>query len=95
MFDTLNLAALRLLAAVPNPGGGAAPPGAEKLETILKWATWLGYGLCVLGVIIAATGMALQVRRGTGGMEAGAHLGWVLAGALIIGSASALVGQMA
>lgn len=90
VFDHLNLAALRLLSQVPNPGRGQAPPGADNLLTILRWAAYLGYAVCVLGVIVAAATMAIQHRHGTAG-ENGARLGWVLAGSLLIGSASALV----
>src|SRR4051794_17982699 len=102
MLDHLNLAVLQLLAAAPtatpsgiiDPGRGAAPPGAEKLTTLLQWAAYVGYAVAVLGVIIAAATMAIQHRHGTAG-DNGARLGWVLAGALLIGSASALVGAMA
>lgn len=96
MLGHLTIAALNVLAQIPDPGRGKAPPGAEKLTTLLQWAAYLGYAVCVLGVIIAAGGMVLQHRRGPGGgVEAGAGLGWVLAGSLLIGSASALVTAMA
>jgi hypothetical protein len=90
----LGRVAVRVLADVPNPGQGKAPPGAEKLLTLLQWAAYVGYAVCVLGVIMSAGAMALQHRHGTVG-ENGSRLGWVLAAALLIGSAAALVDKLA
>jgi hypothetical protein len=85
--------ALTVLAAVPNPGQGAAPPGSEGILTILKWAAWIALVVCVLGVIVAGAMMSVQARRGEGGEHA-SRLGWVLAGCILIGSASGLVGAL-
>ena len=41
---------VNLLAAVPNPGHGSAPPGSNKLLTILSWTAWGVFALCVAGV---------------------------------------------
>ncbi len=82
-----------ILAQVPNPGRGSQPPGSNGFVTILKWAAWVAFGVCVLGVIIAGASMAVSSRRGEGG-EHMSKLGWVLGGAIIIGSASALVGAI-
>ena len=92
MISTLLLAP-DVLAGVPNPGGGEAPPGSEGFLTILGWAAWIVFGLCVLGVIIAGGAMAVSNRRGEGGEHA-SRLGWVLAGAIVVGSASGLVGAL-
>lgn len=78
---------------VPNPGAGEAPPGSEGFLKILSWAAWIAFAVCVLGVIMAGATMAVQSRRGEGG-EHMSRLGWVLAGCIIIGSASALVGAL-
>ncbi len=83
-----------VLASVPNPGGGEAPPGSEGFLTILRWAAWISFGVCVLGVIVAGATMAVSSRRGEGG-EHGARLLWVFAGCIVIGSASGLVGALA
>lgn len=45
MPDVISLAAIAdhihaLAAAVPNPGQGEEPPGAEQLTTILRWVAW-------------------------------------------------------
>jgi hypothetical protein len=86
-------AAGQVLAGVPNPGTGQAPPGAQGFLTILRWAAWVAFGVCVLGVIVAGALMAVHSRRGEGG-ETAARLGWVLAGAIVVGSASGLVGAV-
>jgi peptidoglycan/LPS O-acetylase OafA/YrhL len=78
---------------VPNPGTGQAPPGSEGFLTIIRWGAWLAFGICVLGVILAGAMMAIASRRGEG-QEHGARLMWVLAGAIVIGSASGLVGAL-
>ncbi|QAY65004.1 hypothetical protein ET495_17275 (plasmid) [Xylanimonas allomyrinae] len=81
------------MADVPDPGAGTQPPGAEGFTKILGWAAWIAFGVCVLGVIVAGATMAIQSRRGEGG-EHMSRLGWVLAGCIVIGSASALVGAL-
>lgn len=78
---------------VPNPGQGEAPPGAGKLLTLLRWAAWIALGVCVLGVIACGAMMAISHRRGDGGEHAG-RLGMVLAGCILIGAASGLVGAL-
>ena len=93
MLDTLLPAAHRIAAGIPDPGSGTAPPGSEGLLAILSWAAWIAFGICVLGVIIAGGAMAIGNRRGEGGEHA-TRLGWVLAGSIVIGSASALVGAL-
>lgn len=86
----LEITALNVLAQVPNPGGGEAPPGSEGLLTILRWAAWIALALGVLGVIIAGITMMIQVRRGEGG-EGLSRLGWTLAGCVVVAGASGLV----
>lgn len=82
-----------VVVAAPDPGTGKAPPGSDKLVTVLSWAAWVALALCVLGVIVTGAMMAVQHRHGGGGEHA-ARLGWVLAACIIIGSASALVGAL-
>lgn len=78
----------------PDPGGGEPPPGSEGLLQILRWAFWIASALCVLGVMIAGGAMALAIRGHGMGGENVSRLGWVLAGCIVIGSASALVGTL-
>ncbi len=62
----------------------------EKITTVTDWVTAVAIAVCILGVIIAGAMMAIGQRRGEGGEHA-ARLGWVLAGCIVIGTASALV----
>ncbi|MDQ3157298.1 MAG: hypothetical protein M3Q98_11315 [Actinomycetota bacterium] len=78
---------------VPNPGKGVAPPGTAGLVKILQWVFYIASAMCVLGVLIAGGMMAVSVQRGSGG-EHVTRLGWSLAGCIVIGSASALVGAL-
>jgi hypothetical protein len=61
-----------------------------KVETVVSWVTTIAISICILGVIVAGAMMAIGQRRGEGGEHA-ARLGWVLAGCIVIGTASALV----
>jgi hypothetical protein len=79
-----------LFAAPPDPGTGEAPPGAEKLLTLLKWVAWVVFGLCVAGILIVAGRMAVMHQRGSGGEHA-SGLAWVAAACILAGSASSIV----
>jgi hypothetical protein len=82
-----------LAMAPPNPGQGERPPGADQLETLLKWVAWVVFGLCVTGVLIVAGRMAIMHRRGEGGEHA-SGLAWVAAACILAGSASAIVSAL-
>ena len=58
--DTIS----QVLAAAPDPGEGVAPPGSEKILTILQWAKWIFTAMAVLGGIYIAGQMVLAHRRG-------------------------------
>jgi hypothetical protein len=92
VFDQLTLAVLNVFAQAPN-AQSQAPPGSAQLTEILGWATWIAMGVCVLGVVIAGGSMAVQHRHGGGG-ESASRLGWVAAGCVVVGSASAIVNQL-
>lgn len=94
MFDVLTTTASHLLAApIPNPGTGVAPPGADKLTTLLSWVAWTVCVLCVAGVLIVAGRMAVIHHRGEGGQHA-AGLAWVAAACILVGAASGIVGAL-
>ncbi len=96
MTTTTAAGTFWLLAAVPNPGMGQAPPGSDKVLTILSWSAWIAFGVCVAGAIFAGAMMALSASgRHDGGGRHAASLAWVFAGCIVIGSASALVGALA
>jgi len=84
-----------VIAGVPNPGQGVAPPGSDKVTTLLSWLAWIVTALCVGGVLFAGGKMAVSHTRGYGGGgEHAASLGWVLAGCIVAGSASAIAGAL-
>ncbi|MFE3459956.1 hypothetical protein ACFXKD_20620 [Nocardiopsis aegyptia] len=90
MIESASEVALHL-AAVPDPGAGQAPPGADGFLAILGWAKWVALGICVLGLIVAGATMAIQSRRGEGGEHLG-KIGMVLGGVIVISAATSLVG---
>jgi hypothetical protein len=83
-----------LVLAVIDPGEGTAPPGSDKLTTLVGYVAWGVFALCVVGVLVAAGRMALAHHRGGGGGEQATSLGWVLVACVVAGSASALVGAL-
>lgn len=83
-----------LAGGIPDPGNGEAPPGSEGFQEILRWAAWMAFGVCVLGLIVSGGMMAIAHNRGDGGQH-GSRLMWVMAGSVVIGSASAIVAGVA
>lgn len=77
------------------PDNTPEAPGAVSgnVEKVVNWVTWIGMMVCVLGIIIAGTMMAIGQRRGEGGEHA-SRLGWVIAGCIVIGAASGLVNAL-
>ena len=89
----MTLAVLHLfIAAVPNPGQGSAPPGSDKLLTILRWAAWGTFAVCVAGVLLSGGRLAISHNQGYGGGNQHA-MGLVMSliGAVIAGSAASIV----
>ena len=80
-----------VMAEVPNPGQGEAPPGSGGFLMFLKWGAWIVFGLAVLGVLITAGAMMINHHRGQGGQHLAA-LGWVCGGSVVAASASGIVG---
>lgn len=78
---------------VVNPGGGEAPPGAEKIEKLIKWVMWLVSAACVAGILIVAGKMVLSHQRGQASEHAVA-LGWAMFGCILAGSASGIAGAL-
>ncbi|MFZ0088398.1 MAG: hypothetical protein WAL63_02750 [Solirubrobacteraceae bacterium] len=86
---------VNVLAAVPNPGQGSAPPGSDKLLTILSWTAWGVFALCAAGVLISAAKLAHSHNQGYGGAnQHTTSLVWTLVATVVAGSAAALVGVL-
>ncbi|TDD80433.1 hypothetical protein E1293_20695 [Actinomadura darangshiensis] len=65
----------------------------QPIMTLLRWVTWGVFGVCVAGVLIVATRMAIRHRSG----EFGAHatgLVWVGIATIVAASVSAVVGTV-
>ena len=90
MGDFLATVPQQVIAQVPDPAP-SQPPGTERFITIMSWVKWVALAICVLGLIIAGAGMAVQARRGEGGEHVG-RLGFVLFGVIIISGSGAIVG---
>ena len=52
-----------IIAEVPNPGTGTAPPGSEGILTILQWVAWIVFALAVVGILVTAGTMMVNNRR--------------------------------
>jgi hypothetical protein len=80
--------------AIPDPDP-VPPPGFEgPVGLIIGMLRWGGLALAVVGIIIIAARMMINVRRGEAAHEVGA-LGYVGLGIILIGAAAALVGFIA
>ena len=81
-----------LTLAVINPGQGVAPPGSDKLLTILRWTAWGVFAICVAGVLTSGARLAIAHNQGYGGGHQHAMgLVWSLLGAVIAGSLAASI----
>jgi hypothetical protein len=88
------LTALHLMAII-NPGQGVAPPGADKLTTIVQWTAWGVFAVCLGGVLLSAAKLAHAHNQGHGGANQHIqNLVWTLVGCVIAGSASAIVAAL-
>lgn len=66
-----------------------AIPGLTMVQTIVNTVAWISFGMCVVGIMACGGMMAMSHRRGENPAE---HVGSVMAGCLIVGSATSLVG---
>ena len=66
----------------------AAIPGLTMVQNIIGWVAWVAAGGCLIGLIAAGAMMAVAFSQGR---DHGSRLGGVMAGCLVVGSASTLV----
>lgn len=85
--------AVTVLASVVNPGQGTAPPGSDKVTTVISWAAWIATACCVAGFLFAGASMVFSGGSHAAGQH-GTRLGWVMGGCVVIGAASALVAAL-
>lgn len=79
--------------AQPTP---VAPPGFDKVSTVMNWAMWGFEAVCVLGFLACGAAMAVQ-HFGGGGREPGHHVGrlaWVCFGCILGAAAVPLVNAL-
>src|SRR5664280_386515 len=100
----MNLAEMVVLAApspspspTPSPGAGfnstpTAIPGVDKLQAIIGYSTWIATAVCLIGLIIAGASMAVAHHHGET-VQLG-RLGGVVAGCLVVGASSSVVGAI-
>lgn len=69
---------------------GTPPPGAEKLQLLIDWVTWIATALCGVGFVLIGTSLALSIRRGDTG-EHVARLGAAAGGVVLVGVSSRIV----
>lgn len=79
-----------LSAAVPDVSP-TAPPGSDKLTTILGWVLWIATLACVAAVITAGIKIAMGGHGRGGGGEHGMTLLLALLGAIVCGVAAGVV----
>lgn len=84
-----------LLAAVPNPGQGEAPPGSASILKLVGWVAWIAFAACVVGVLKAGGLLAAMGIGNRGGGDHGMALVAAIAGAIVCGSAAAIVTAVA
>ncbi len=70
-----------------------APPGSDKVLTVLGWVAWIIFAICIIAVMLVGARMAFTNRRGEGS-EAASSLGWVMGGLVLVSVASAITGAL-
>ena len=78
----------------PTDSGPVAPPGVEgKTDTVIGWAKWGCFTVCILGLVFVAVKLAISNRRGEGEDHA-KSLGAVMVGAILCGAAGSLIAAL-
>jgi hypothetical protein len=80
--------------AIDIPVTPAQPPHTGGAGTILGWLAWGAFACCVAGIIICGAMLAISHHRGGGGSEHGGRVLGVLAGCILVGAASGIVGTL-
>jgi hypothetical protein len=89
-MTNLVLSTVLPMIAQPSP---TAPPGADRIQTILSWAMWIVVACAVLGLLLTAGMMVLSHMQGRSQEHMG-RLGYVMAGMVIAGGAATMVNTL-
>ncbi len=95
MLHLLADQAAALLAVVPDPGQGEAPPGSDSILKVVGWIAWIAFAACVVGVLKAGGLLAAMGIGNRGSGDHGMALVASIAGAIVCGSAAAIVTAVA
>ncbi|GAB91613.1 hypothetical protein [Gordonia rhizosphera] len=82
------------LAADPITVNPTAPPGSDKLLTIISWAGWLGMVAAVVALIAAGAKFGFDRHQGTATNESAVRVAWTCAGCVVMAMAGGLVGAI-
>lgn len=82
----------RLTALVGNPTP-TAPSFAGKFTELVGWILWGCTMMCIVGIAVIGTMLAVSIRRGETGEHA-ARLGAAAAGVIIVGLSSTIVNTL-
>jgi hypothetical protein len=74
--------------AAPAIDYGQAPPGSDKFLQIVGYAGWAGLAIAVVGFVVAGIMMVVSSSGQHGNSGQMKTLGWVMGGAVVIGTAS-------
>lgn len=79
---------------VPMDSGPVAPPGvSDKTDTVIGWAKWGCFTICIIGLVLVAAKLAVNNRRGEG-EDHGKSLGAVMAASILCGAAGSLIAAL-
>lgn len=75
----------------------SAPPGSEKIMTVIGWVGWAVFAASIAGVLFICIKMATsahKTRMGDGGGEEAGKLFWPLLACIVGSSAGAILGAV-
>ncbi|WP_045821442.1 hypothetical protein [Williamsia herbipolensis] len=71
-----------------------APPGSDKLLTVVSWAGWLAMIAAVVALVAAGAKFGFEKSHGTADNAAATKVAWTLVGCVVIATAGGLVGAL-
>lgn len=74
-----------------DPPAPVAPPGSDKVLTVVSWISWGAAIVGFVGFVIVGFTMMLSSNRGQGSSETAKRLAMVLGGLVLVGAAGGLI----